>query len=526
MAEIRAGRDLKVEGETLVAPAVLAEFYEKRGYRRVWDERQRKRELVALVEDSVSHGLDPGDYHAEVLARTLKRFRWGAQRAADDDLLLTDALVRLVEDLHSGKTNPSRLYPEWGLRASAGLSDPSAALESVLASGRLQEAVERYAPPLEAYQNLRWALRRYLAIEQAGGWPIIPAGPTLKQGMRDARVKLLRTRLAVTGDYQTGALPDEELFDEPLAAAVKDFQRRNGLEADGSIGRRTRGALNVGVADRIDQIRANLERLRWVAQELNGDYLLVDIAGFTARLHMDGRTVWTSRVVVGLPYRKTPVFRSTLKHVVVNPSWVVPPTILREDLVPKLIEDPYYTERNGMTIIDDAGDIVDPRSVDWPHYVEQPFPFPFRIVQTPGDYNPLGRYKFLFPNPHVVYLHDTPAKELFDRSRRAFSSGCIRIENPRGLAELIIEQPASALDALVAAGDTVTLPVKRQVTVLLLYFTAEADRTGRVVFHPDLYRLDPPIVAALPGRPGFDGQYRSNGSRPTARNRISNEAIP
>ena len=369
----------------------------------------------------------------------------------------------------------------------------------MLSSERLEESVERYAPQLSIYRHLREALAQHRAIEAEGGWGAVPGDGTLRSGMRDTRVQALRARLATSGDLNPQTTAEPELFDETVEGAVKGFQTRHGLEPDGAVGRRTVQALNIEVARRIEQIRVNLERLRWVAQDLKNDYLLVDIAGFSARLYLDGRIAWSSRVVVGRPYRETPAFRATMRSVVLNPAWIVPPTILREDVLPEVVKDRRYLEKNEMHVVDAAGHRIDPSAIDWKRY--RSGRFPYRVVRDPGPANPLGRIKFNLPNRYGVYLHDSPAKELFERTQRAFSSGCIRLEKPHELAVLLLDDAehwgAEALRAAIATGETRTLPVKRGVPVLTLYLTADVEEDGVVAFRPDLYGQDTKVAIAM-----------------------------
>jgi len=282
---------------------------------------------------------------------------------------------------------------------------------------------------------------------------------------------------------------------------VRRFQARHGLAVDGVVGRATLAALNVPVAARIDQVRANLERLRWVARDLVGDHLKVDIAGFEASLWLDGREAWRSRVIVGRAYRRTPEFRSTMEYLVLNPEWVVPPTILRQDVLPRVLRDRGYLARQGMRLVDRGGRVVSPAEVDWDAVRAAPGAFAYRIVQAPGPDNALGRIRFMAPNEHLVFLHDTPARELFERPVRAFSSGCIRVERPLELAALLLADAERWSEAQIAAaldeGRTRTLPVRRRVPLLLLYHTARAGEHDRPEFRTDLYGRDPPIVRAL-----------------------------
>lgn len=494
---LRAG-DALAGGARIAAPGLVAEFYERRGFAPAWADDTRVAELRALAAASRDHGLDPADYHPAALAKAAQA--GDAASRAVRELHLTDALVRLAYHLHFGKVNPKELDPAWNFTRSLRGLDPVTALERVLEAPSLGAEVLAFAPRLRYYALLMEALARYRAIAAAGGWPPVPAGPTLKAGMTEARVAALRRRLAASGDLAEGPAGAAERFDAALEAAVIRFQRRHGLAEDGAVGRRTLAELNVPVAARIDQIRVNLERARWVAQDLAGDFLVVDIAGYRAALYLDGLPVWTSRVVVGRPFRETPVFRASMQYLVINPSWTVPPTILRQDLLPRLARDPGYLAREGMSVVDSRGRPVDPATIDWRRYARGGFPY--QIVQRPGERNALGRVKFMFPNPHSVYLHDTPAKGLFDRAQRAFSSGCIRVESPVELAVLLLDDPArwgpDAVRAAIASGETRTLGVRRRVPVLLLYWTAEV-REGIVHFRQDLYGRDRAVLRGLDG---------------------------
>lgn len=511
VAELRAGGEVRVDGARIAARRLIADFYRQREFRPAWTRLPRRMALLRLVESSREDGLEPGDYHERALRDGLAADA-GPDAAADRELLYTDSLIRLAYTLYFGKLDPRQLDPQWNFARTLDGIDPVHALDDVLHAPSLAKAVEAYAPRFGAYRDLKQALARYRAIAAAGGWRRVHGGRTLKPGMRDARVAALRARLAATGDLASARSADAEFFDPALEAALKRYQRRNGLEADGLAGRRTLAAMNVSAQARIDQIRVNLERMRWVAQNLKGDYLVVDIAGFHARLTLGGREVWSSRVVVGRPYRSTPVFRATLRSIVLNPTWNVPPTILEEDVVPKLVKDPGFLARNHMRVLDFAGHAVDPAGIDWARYVGRKLPY--QIVQAPGEDNPLGRLKFLFPNAHDVYLHDTPGKALFEKPERAFSSGCIRVEKPLELALLLLDDSerwsAETLRAAIATGETRSLAVKRQVPVLLLYWTAEARADGTVEFHPDLYGRDAPVLK------GLDAPFRFS---PPQRNR-------
>jgi len=494
---------LRTEGDPMIgagsaaARSMVASLYERRGFAALWTDPRRTRSLLAAIEGSRSHGLDPSDYHLDLLVRTRAAERDRAP--AEREVLLTDAFMRLAYHLYFGKADPRALHSRWNFPRSLDGLDPEAALASLIEAPDPGAALEELAPRLPMYRDLRQALGQLRALERQGGWPPVASGPKLELGSTGRRVAQLRDRLRASGDLQAQSAGADR-FDASLEAAVKHFQARHGLEADGVVGPATLAALNVSINQRIDQVRANLERLRWVARELSGDYLLVDIAGFRAQLWLDDMPAWSARVVVGRTYRKTPEFRATMKYLVLNPEWNVPPTILREDVLPKVVRSPVYLEQHDMRVLDSGGRAVDPRSLDWAIYRERPRGFPYQIVQAAGASNPLGRIKFMFPNEFSVYLHDTPSRALFEKTVRAFSSGCIRTERPLELARLLLDDSEhwsepQLLEAI-ATGNTLTVPVRRNVPVLLLYFTAVADG-DKVQFRPDLYRRDAPIIQAL-----------------------------
>lgn len=518
---LRTDGDAQIGAGSIAARTLVASLYERRGFAPLWSEPARARSLLEAIEASASHGLDPRDYHAERLAAPAAPEGNDADRvraAAQRELLATDAFVRLAYHLYFGKADPRSISGAWNFARTFDGVDPAAAVAELLAARDPAAALEGLAPKLPAYRELRNALARLRAVERAGGWPQIAPGPKLEPGATGTRVAQLRARLQAGGDLAEGDAP--HVFDATVEAAVRRFQSRHGLEADGIVGRATLAALNVGVAERIAQVRANLERLRWVARELTGHYLLVDIAGFTAQLWRNDALVWSARVVVGRPFRKTPEFRAPMKYLVLNPEWNVPPTILREDVLPKVVADPAYLERHRMRVLDAGGQRIDPASIDWSPYRTNPGAFPYRIVQAPGGDNPLGAIKFMFPNEHSVYLHDTPSRTLFERATRAFSSGCIRIERPLELARLLLDDPArwsdDRLREAVASGRTQTVPVRLTVPVLLLYFTATVDTDGTLRLRPDLYGRDKAIVAALAAPFRFAPVDAGRRSRPAA----------
>ena len=502
-------RDHQVRGTNIVAADGVARFYEADQFQPRWQDPARIDQLIASIADLQYDGLDPADYHVATLQSFRSDLRGGKSLApadqADLELVATDAMMLALYHLYVGKVDPEKLSSQWNF--SARPLDVEAGLDrfrKALAAGEIAESFERARPQHPWYQRGRERLREYRALEAAGGWSPISAGPTLKTGESDPRVPALRYRLTVSKDLE-GTLeaptpPYDTLYDPALEAAVKRFQQRHGLTPDGAIGPGTLQALNVPVSTRIDQIRVNLERSRWVLHELHGNFVLVDVAGFYVSYFRDDEPVWTSKVIVGRPYRETPIFKSTITYVVFNPTWTIPPGILVKDKLPVIKRDPGYLQRNNIRVIDSSGREVNPRSVNWSRYGASRLP-PYQLRQDPGDDNALGLVKIMFPNSYSVYLHDTPSKSLFDKDERTFSSGCIRVQKAFELAELVLDDASrwnqATMAEVVAAKAMKTVNLAKPVPVLLLYWTAQPTPDGQVLFRNDIYGRDPPTLAAL-----------------------------
>jgi murein L,D-transpeptidase YcbB/YkuD len=325
------------------------------------------------------------------------------------------------------------------------------------------------------------------------GLPVAP--------MRDAddpRVPALRRRLVMAGDLPADADVASTVLDETLEAAVRRFQHRHGLNDDGVVGPTTRAEMEVPVEARIEQIRINLERARWVLRDLGDAFVAVNVAGQRVYVVRGGTVVWETRGIVGKTTSRTPTFSATMRYVVLNPGWAVPRSINRE-VLSETRRDPSYLERQRFRVLDAAGSEVDPASVDFTSYRGADFPYQFR--QDPGPVNALGRVKLMFPNPYSVYLHDTPARGLFAQELRTFSHGCIRVQDPLRLAELVLDDPEhwnlAALQKAVDSGATKTLMLDRPLPVKVLYWTAAADLHGELHFYRDVYERDPKVLRAL-----------------------------
>lgn len=351
-------------------------------------------------------------------------------------------------------------------------------------------------PSAPFYHHLRGALARYGAAVQAGGWQRVGAGATLREGDRDARVRELRARLLAEGDPAELALlegaPDHDLYGPALVRAVEHFQRRHGLAPDGAVGAATLEALNVPAEERLLALRLNLDRWRWLPADPGSRYILVNVAGFELVVMEGEEDVMRMDVIVGQEAYRTPLFQDTLEYVVVNPYWNVPRSIAQREIIPSALRDRGYLARNDYEVVDASGRQVDPYSADISSRR-------YTIRQRPGPKNALGEVKFLFPNAMDIYLHDTPARHLFGETHRTFSSGCIRVEKPRELAEYLLatstSRPAGTYDRLRRSGREQWVALDEKLPIYILYFTAWAEPDGSVRFHPDVYERDRAVAA-------------------------------
>ena len=495
---IRADGDVVVAGQMIASQLVLPAIYERRGYTPLWTRTDSVTQLMTALENIADDGLDAADYHLpELKALRAQATTADAAYAADYDILLTDSLIRLGYHLLVGKVDPVQLDSNWNLDYTIGDLDSAVAMATAIDNGSVDQLIDRLRPQHPFYSKTRAALARYRDFRQQGGWETVAEGPVLKPDMQDTRVAQLRQRLAASGDMPGHDLLSTQ-FDAEVEAGVKHFQRRHGLDADGIVGKATLDALNVPVQARINQIRVNLERARWVLHKLPNEFVLTDIAGFNVSYFRDGSLIWESRAQVGKPYRRTPVFRSQISYLEINPTWTIPPTILKNDILPRVKKDPEYLRKKNMRVLTFSGEPVDESRIDWSQYPGKSFPYMIR--QGPGPQNALGRIKFMFPNKHLVYLHDTPSKSLFGRTARAFSSGCIRVENPFRFGELLLNAPEwdqGKIQAVVEGGKTTRVSLKQPVTVILLYWTVSTDEAGNVIFRNDIYNRDAPVLAGL-----------------------------
>ena len=445
-----------IAGERICDGAGLRTFYARREMRPAWDDAAIA-SLLAAIDSLSDEGLEP-HYHGDAIARL-----GGAER----EVLATDAFLTAATHLSRGVVDPQFARPAWC--ASPRRLDVAAVLQSALDDHTIEETLARLTTRHEGYVRLRKALADYREVARAGGWNVVPPGRSLRLGDDHPRVVDLRRRL-----YSPGS---GTLFDHDLDALVRHFQSHHGITVDGIVGPETLRELSVSAADRARQIAVNMERWRWMPEDLGARYIIVNIAAFRLDVIENGRSVLSMRTVVGKEYTRTPFFAARITDVIVNPWWNVPDSIAAKELWPKQQRDPSYFEREHMVVTKG------------------------RIRQRPGPWNALGRLKFNMPNPYDVYLHDTPAKTLFERPFRAFSHGCIRLERPLDLALVLLgDQPqwtAEAIEGDIAQGRERSIRLTTPQPVYVLYWTAWVGDDGHMEFHRDHYDRDAAIAAAL-----------------------------
>ena len=399
------------------------------------------------------------------------------------DLLLTVTFFKYAQKVYGGQVKNSFSH-EWFIPRKK--KDYQMVLDSLVSSALCEKLQE---PLNQRYILLKDKLRQYRILQKKGGFPaVVTNKKLLVVGQNDSCLIKVKQHLFLSGDLQTN--DNTPIFSDGLMKGVQVFQRRMGLEESGKIDKSTLVELNKTIDFRIKQMMINMERLRWVPEKMESRYLFINIPEFRLHVFENEKQVWLTNVVVGKTVSKTTIFKGNLSQIVLNPSWGIPMSIANKEILPKLKKNPNYLEANNMEAFS-GKEVVDANSINWDQY-EDSVPFEFR--QKPGPDNSLGKIKFLFPNNFNIYLHDTPAKGLFEDNKRAFSHGCIRVENPKNLAVYLLKnQPTwteQNIDDVLLTDTETQIKVNPFIPVYIAYFTAWVDVNGQVNFRNDLYNLD------------------------------------
>ncbi len=503
-----------IRDEMIYSPVLVESFYKGRRYQPAWSQDSRltqAEQLLRAVEETYSDGLTPNYYHLGLIKSLVfqagKGVSMNSTLLVDLDLLLTDTFLTLGCHLSGGCLNPVTLKAEW--YAKRGDVDVAAALEQALKKKEITEAMMRFRPEEGSYVRLRQALARYRELLLKGEWPQLSDGSPLKLHSLSPRVAELRKRLIASGDLGPDEVKGGDFFDEKLRQSVISFQKSHGLRADGVVGAATLSALNVPLKQRTRQIEVNMERLRWILANKEQRSIVINIANFELYVVENDQSMLPMRVVVGKPFWNTPVFTAKMTHLIINPTWNVPDSIARKEILKKVKKDHDYLAKQNMKVLRGWGpgeETIDPDTIDWSQISANRLSYRFR--QEPGPLNPLGKLKFVLPNKFDVYLHDTPAKRLFLENVRTLSHGCIRVEKPLELAAYLLQgDPRWTREKILAAmqkGTEQKVLIPRPLNVHFLYLTAWVDEGGTLQFRNDIYERDKLLDEALSGKPSLN----------------------
>jgi murein L,D-transpeptidase YcbB/YkuD len=480
-----------------IRPALQA-HYVTNGGSIYWIGTGRMTPFLQRIAAADADGLNPEDYPLDALKQVREQVKGGdAYDAAQAELLYSAFFVNYAADLKIGRVTPSKVDPKlFRNRKTIDVLRVLTELKKQRDPGKFLSAFESKNPH---YAALKKMLGLYRAMEKSGNWPEIAAGPNIQPGGSDARIPQIRNILSMTGDYR-GADGGGANYDAATVAAMQKFQRRNGLEAKGLIGKQTLMALNIPPEERVRQIVLNMERWRWMPEGLGQRHFMVNIAAYELQEVVSSQVVDRMNVVVGAVATSTPEFSDEIEYVEINPTWTVPYSIATKEMLPKLRGNPFAYAADFDVFMN--GKITSWGAINWNAYGPGKFPFTFR--QRPGPKNALGKVKFMLPNKHNIYLHDTPSKDKFLQTARAFSHGCIRLSRPLDLLNHLVGDivgwPQSKINAVLASGKTTQVRLTEKIPVHLIYATAFFGPNG-VEFRPDVYGRDRKLYAALFGKP-------------------------
>lgn len=474
----------------------IALWYEERDYEPLWIRNGKAtnaaKEIVFALLNAHEDGLIPSRYTADQIFPKLQQD--AEVGLADFEVSLSYAVTLYGQHLRSGRVSPNDVNRELILYPKEIAAH--ALLQRVADAADPMDALRGFAPGTDRYDRMKNHLMHLIVVRATGGWTSVPEGQALKPGMRDPRVPDLRQRLIESGDLEEGAHTGD-VYDDVLVEALERFQFRMGLETDGVVGPATLEQLNTTVDQRIRQVELNLERRRWMQADFGETYIFVNLADQVVKYVQDEKTVHAAVTQVGKPYHRTPVFTDEMEYLEFNPYWNVPYSIATKEYLPKLKANPYALASQNIHVLAN-GKRIDPGGVAWSRYSGSSFPF--RLRQEPGPKNALGRVKFMFPNQFNIYIHDTPSKSNFDRASRYFSHGCIRVEDPLKLAEVILQAQGMSrpeIDAIVNSGKRRVVRLETPLPVHVVYLTAWVNKDGSVHYRRDVYGRDEILSAAL-----------------------------
>ncbi len=479
----------------------LIAFYKSNNYQPIWKSRELREDLFRNIETVETEGLFPQDYHSEILKKELAQLdKTTIADRTNLEILLTDAFLKLAHDLGAGKLNPKDLHEIWGTPLNK--VDNASLLKKAIQEKDISEALENLKPKHLVYTGLKRQLSKILADStnfHDDKFERIGEGKLIHPNENDDRIPLVYSRLQQLDYIKKNTDSVSTTYQEDLQEPLKRFQQDHGLENDGIVGNTTVSELNLSLEDRYHQILINMERWRWFPRDFGENFILINIANYHLDVIEDGDTVRSHRTMVGTQARKTPEFSDKIKYVVFNPTWTIPPTIKKNDIIPGSAKSLDYLKGHKLKIYDKSGNVIDPKSVNWKNGEAKNYTF----RQDPGPTNPLGRVKIIYPNEYMIYLHDTPSQSLFKNNSRARSSGCVRVQDALGLAEFLLnDQPKfdqEKIAEILESGKTKEVPVTRNFKVHHLYWTAYPEG-DTIRFINDVYGYDQKLWEAFKPR--------------------------
>nr|WP_315206662.1 L,D-transpeptidase family protein [uncultured Flavobacterium sp.] len=469
----------------------LSDFYKSTNYRTTWQSVDSRKIILATLLKSDEEGLNPEDYNVKTLIDFEKKSATlNDADLAKYDILLTESFQKYISHLTNGTLNPRKLYKNWDLKEN--FIDINETLTDLLNNNSLADKIEQLKPNHIVYKRLKTALKLINTFPK-DNFKVLKIAEIISRNDTNPSIIDIKKRLTYWKELQ----PQDSLtsiYDEETMLAIKKFQNRHGLAADGIIGPATIASLNFSKKQRIQQIIINLERWKWYPKEMGKEYIIINIPDYRLTLIKDKDTLRSHRVIVGRAKRKTPILSSRLTQVVFNPTWTVPPTILREDVIPAILKNRSYLAESNIKIYDRNGGIVSP--YEW-HLSQAKS---YRYVQSPGTFNSLGMVKIIFPNRFSVYLHDTNHRDYFDKIDRSLSSGCVRVDNPLELTEYLLNDSVNwnleKITEILQSEKTKFVKIKKEVSFQLLYWTAWSEN-NKLIFRDDIYNLDADLYTKL-----------------------------
>ncbi|MFV8440856.1 L,D-transpeptidase family protein [Flavobacterium sp. LB2P44] len=469
----------------------LTNFYKSTDFRTVWQSVEKRKIVLAELLKSEAEGLNPEDYKIKTLLDFEKKVTsLDSLELAKYDVLLTSSVQKYISHLTNGTLNPRKLYKNWDLKEN--YIDLNATVAQLLQSDSLAYKMEQLKPNHIVYKKLKKALQLINTFPR-DDFKTLKFTKIITPNDTNPSIIDIKKRLIYWKELQ----PQDSLtaiYDEETKTALKKFQSRHGLAADAKIGSGTIASLNFSKNQRTKQILVNLERWKWYPKQMGKEYIIINIPDYRLTLIKNQDTIRTHRVIVGRAKRKTPILSSKLIQVVFNPTWTVPPTILREDVIPAILKDRSYLTESNIKVYDSNGSIVS--TYEWQLSQAKTY----RYVQSPGTFNSLGMVKIIFPNRFSVYLHDTNHRDYFDKIDRSLSSGCVRVDNPLELTEYLLGDDTNwnleKITEILQSERTKFVKIKKEVGFHLLYWTAWSENE-KLIFRDDIYSLDSNLYQKL-----------------------------